>query len=642
MYLNRLYIENYRSIQKLDLKFSKGRNVIVGKNNAGKSNIIKAIDLILGEKSPTWDKSDNITDTDFFEGNTSNEIFIWCELIREENEFLDLSESKGAFSVLKNKSNSLIERMEVDFSLKDNIFEFCSEEGQIRSDEYFYKIWIGTKSYCKRGFNQEFANIDNFAFAFRCKKEGDRYNKEMMFFYRSRIDPNWIFSVNANLRNELLQSAIIPSFRDPKDQLKISSYSWYGKLLKEYIKNDSPELSDAFEKVKDASNELFKGLQTEVCCSKIQIAFPNTKISFQFNPDSRQDVYKSTLIYVDDGFNSKLDEKGAGIQSSVIIGLFDYYIRNVAHTNGSLLAIEEPELYLHPHGRRVISDRLDTFLDDSKNQVIITTHSPEFVCCLNENINLIIVTKNGNQTLARKFYFDNIRIKQILIKKQNAEMFFADAVIFVEGADKYIFEIISEEIGNEWKIITENLEKQLLGKNWLNDYNVSVINCTGKKEFWKYVKVFNEIGIPWLIVADFDFLRDGLPEFFTKLSYDKKYSDKLNALKSHIHIPSNCKSINSIQKADDRKSIINYIDQLKAENIFILTGELENFYLIPYNPNKDKKEQTVLEIIENCKIENKSIREFVKTDEFEDPLKKLIKTFLMLKLDEKLEIPLRK
>ena len=106
MYLSRLYIENYRSIQKLDLKFSKGKNVIVGKNNAGKSNIIKAIDLILGEKSPTWDKLDNITDTDFFEGNINNEIFIWCELLREENELLDLSESKGVFYVLKKKNGT--------------------------------------------------------------------------------------------------------------------------------------------------------------------------------------------------------------------------------------------------------------------------------------------------------------------------------------------------------------------------------------------------------------------------------------------------------------------------------------------------------------------------------------------------------
>jgi putative ATP-dependent endonuclease of the OLD family len=459
----------------------------------------------------------------------------------------------------------------------------------------------------------------------------------MMLFYKKTNEPDWYFGINAKLRNELLQSAIIPSFRDPKDQLRISNYTWYGKLLKQYVKNDSKELDEAFETVKEASNKLFDDLQNEIYLSKTQIAFPNTKLSFQFNPDTKQDVYKSTLIYVNDGYNSKLEEKGAGIQSSIIIGLFDYYIRNIAHANGSLLAIEEPELYLHPHGRRVISDRLDAFLDDNRNQVIITTHSTEFVCCPNEDINLIVVTKNGNQTSAKKFFFDDIKMKQIFIKKQNAEMFFADAVIFVEGADKYILELISEEIGKEWKITVGNNEIPL-GKNWLNYYNVSIINCSGKTEFWKYAKVFNEICINWLIIADFDYLRDGLNDFYTKLSYEKEFNDKLNALKSRISMHNECKSINSIPN-QHHKSINAYIDKLKDENVFILTGELENFYRKPLKTKKEQKEQAVLEIIKNCKTNNKSIREFVKTNEFEDCFRKLIKTFLKLTIVSTIIIP---
>lgn len=625
MYLSRIYIENYRSIQKLDMRFTKGKNVIVGKNNAGKSNIIRAIDLILGEKSPTWNKSDNIVENDFFEGDTSNEIFIWCELIKEDNENLDLSEAKGAFFKLTDAFSSQSIKKKIKFSQKDDIFEFCSEEGQARCDDrlYYRKKWVGTRKYCSIDFNQEFAEIDNFAFAFRCKKEDGKYTKEMMLFYKEKTDSDWLFGINANLRNELLQSAIIPSFRDPKDQLRISNYTWYGKLLKQYIRDDSPELNDAFENVKEASNKLFEDLQNEICCERTQIAFPNTKLSFQFNPDTRQDIYKSTLIYVDDGFNSKLDEKGAGIQSSVIIGLFDYYIRNVAHANGSLLAIEEPELYLHPHGKRVISDRLDVFLDDDKNQVIITTHSPEFICCPNEGINIIVVKKDGNKTLAKNFYFEDIKTKQILIKKQNAEMFFADAVIFVEGADKYILEVIAEEYGEQVRINGENGEKSL-GRNWLNDYNVSIINCGGKAELWKYAKVFNDLEIPWQIVADFDYLKEGLSDFYTKLSYDQSYINNLNSIKSRAELPKKCKCIDQV---DDQHipDVMNYINQLKNENIFVLTGELENFYI---QTPKYSKEQGVLETIENCKTENAKISEYIKKDEFECILNNLIRKCL--------------
>lgn len=66
MYLSRLVISNFKSIDKLDINFEKGKNIIVGKNNSGKSNILKAIDLVLGESSPTYDKSENITVNDFY------------------------------------------------------------------------------------------------------------------------------------------------------------------------------------------------------------------------------------------------------------------------------------------------------------------------------------------------------------------------------------------------------------------------------------------------------------------------------------------------------------------------------------------------------------------------------------------------
>ena len=52
MKISRVYIENYRSIKRLD--FTPGNYcVLVGENNAGKSNILKAVNLVLGETWPT-------------------------------------------------------------------------------------------------------------------------------------------------------------------------------------------------------------------------------------------------------------------------------------------------------------------------------------------------------------------------------------------------------------------------------------------------------------------------------------------------------------------------------------------------------------------------------------------------------------
>ncbi|MDR9755238.1 MAG: hypothetical protein RJR35_00585 [Thermoanaerobacterales bacterium] len=96
----------------------------MGRNNAGKSNIIRAINLILGETVPTYAKSENITENDFYswkeerEGsiitNTSDDIFIWCELSRDEDEPLDYDEfykCYGYYVYSENKYSSIPKRI---------------------------------------------------------------------------------------------------------------------------------------------------------------------------------------------------------------------------------------------------------------------------------------------------------------------------------------------------------------------------------------------------------------------------------------------------------------------------------------------------------------------------------------------------
>lgn len=68
--LQRLYIENYALIEHLDLSFQTGLTVITGETGAGKSILLGALALILGqradskvilkEKIVVWWKSNSI------------------------------------------------------------------------------------------------------------------------------------------------------------------------------------------------------------------------------------------------------------------------------------------------------------------------------------------------------------------------------------------------------------------------------------------------------------------------------------------------------------------------------------------------------------------------------------------------------
>ena len=73
----------------------------------------------------------------------------------------------------------------------------------------------------------------------------------------------------------------------------------------------------------DRNDELYI-LKTNIENSTIDVAFPGTELHFQFNVDTRLDLYKNCSIYIDDGFKSQLFDKGSGIQSATIIGLFKF------------------------------------------------------------------------------------------------------------------------------------------------------------------------------------------------------------------------------------------------------------------------------------------------------------------------------
>jgi len=70
--LRRLLIENYRSIQSLDLPLDD-INAFIGANSSGKSNILRALNLVIGSTYATIKSFD---DCDFYQKDKTNHILI--------------------------------------------------------------------------------------------------------------------------------------------------------------------------------------------------------------------------------------------------------------------------------------------------------------------------------------------------------------------------------------------------------------------------------------------------------------------------------------------------------------------------------------------------------------------------------------
>lgn len=520
MYVSRLYLKNYRSIKELDLVFHKGKNVIIGRNNCGKSNIVRALDIVLGETSPTYAKAENITSGDFHTWretqaghvvtHNAGELLIWCELTRDNHEQLNWDELYKCYGFYRCCAGSRFgPAQRFDPALLPTEYE---EIFGIGEDECQEKKYINPKLRHQRTLEDEFGGMYRFALAFKATRTGDRITKELRLLYREDDETGWIMAFKASARTELLQSAIIPSFRDPQQQLRLSSWTWYGKLMQHLTANHAqmPALETAFASVHAVANDIFAGVREQITRSTLAVAFPGTQLFFQLNPDTQLELYKSCLIYVDDGFKSLLTEKGSGIQSATIIGLFTYYTQHVNTVTGALLCIEEPEVYLHPHARRVVSARLNDFLGE-RNQVILTTHSAEFLRSSGEDIHVIAVqhcAARGTTSVA----VDLKEYASVLINDAANELFFADKVIVCEGFDDFIVRATANAAF----------------PNQLDERNVSVVSVGGKNNISKLVKLVLKLGLACYVVADFDyFLRDAGAE---RRPYDAKPHESIVSL----------------------------------------------------------------------------------------------------------------
>lgn len=514
MYISGVCIRNYRSLKAIDLTFHEGKNVIVGKNNSGKSNIIKAIDLVVGEKYPTYQTFDI---NDFYaEMNNGGKLSY-------SSSFTIILELKhGSSDELSYCEDELLGyTKKIPYFTYTNVPIINPKTNDINDDFLYYdgKYVKGAPHYKQTDWCTStdmsimLNDIHRKIFVFlHVVREGHEFVKYFGIILEKGAVCQFIYGINNNLRNCLLTSVIIPAIRSPYSNLKINNYSWYSKLLKERwhtgSQNVQRELVELNDRVKLEANNLFAPVMNDI--SELISNTINAKsVNFRLLNNNSADMYKTASIYVDDGFETELEHKGTGTQSVVIISLFAHYCKSM-HKSGSLLAIEEPECYLHPHARRALSSSFDYFIRDDKsdkpnNQIILTTHSPDFLRNTPmENIQIIRKNSKTGESYVVSIPKDDPSISaykqkiEKIINLKHAEMLFADCVILVEGGEEHLISLIAD---------LEKKEGQ--PENPLDKYNISVVNVGGKSNFTVYINLLGKLGINYYVIADFDYLYAG-------------------------------------------------------------------------------------------------------------------------------------
>lgn len=363
MRITKIYIKNFRSIEEATI-LPQSMMCLVGENNAGKSNILKAIDFLLGEGWPV-----DINREDIFENNEDLEVKIQIDIELTEEEKVDIQQYRSDWSdgniigIIFHKrskgqrqgdkrSENIIFRLVTDSSQQKKQLEYPSTEiKQILSITY-----IGANRDIERhlGYSSKWTFMSKLA---------DKFEKELEKMQREAEQQG----------KEGLKTKIQKTFAEVQEQFKeVDKFNDFDNSLQQFFAAHLPNTST--EKRFDIS------------------------VSFRaYNPIN---YFKSlSLIPRDHGKEIDLSQLGDGLKTILLLSYFKAYAE--AFKNSSILMIEEPEIYLHPHLRRHIFDMFQELSDKNRVQVFFTTHSPDFVDVPRFE-NIAIVIKNDKKTKVRQ------------------------------------------------------------------------------------------------------------------------------------------------------------------------------------------------------------------------------------------------
>ena len=484
MYIKEIRISNFRNFKEASIPFHEGVNVIIGHNNTGKSNLLRAMGLVLGY-IPGYRLATNdlFCDTDVLALQQQSPLIqITLEFHRSEGEALDSPEI-GAFA-----------DMMTDIGL--------SEEAELR---YEFKLADAQE----KNYREDVANVNT------AREIWKIIDHDYIRLYRSsRSGGNQTASMNVNDVLGQIDFQFLDAIRDVSHDL----YAGYNPLLKDVlnffidysIKNDDTKSEDEIkEQLKtlrgdfiQQSNPLMQTLQDRLRDGKNVFLKYALDTGATFNgamPDFDGMVTENEMFAVlrmiikyAVGIEVPATYNGLGYNNLIYMSLLlakmqadgsiAYMKRNAKIL--SFLAVEECEAHLHP----AMQYKFLRFLQDNNSnghvrQIFMTSHSTQIasavklddlICLTSPELGKInvgyprLIFREDNDDMVSKQYV------QRFLDATKADIFFASRLIFVEGiAEELLLPVFA----------------RYLNKN-LTDEHVLVVNMGGRY-FNHFLKLFD-------------------------------------------------------------------------------------------------------------------------------------------------------
>lgn len=185
-------------------------------------------------------------------------------------------------------------------------------------------------------------------------------------------------------------------------------------------------LDKALRQVEELQAPVLEGLSEDLTKTLSEFLEDVSKVEVRFSPDRwHESIRHSVEVVVDDGSPTELRYKGDGVQSLAALSLLRHAWERSAGARHLVLAIEEPESHLHPNAIQRLRGVLDELSE--KHQVIMTTHSPLFVDRFDVGSNVIVADNQARPAA------NVAEIRNILGVRASDNLMHAELVLLVEG-----------------------------------------------------------------------------------------------------------------------------------------------------------------------------------------------------------------
>jgi len=386
MKINKIQVEGFRSIGDISIDLAR-INILAGKNNSGKSNILQSLELFAN----VIENSALLSDKDLNPARKTIECSFDVQLT-----YGDIAKIK---SILKGKKLS-----------HKNIIDFYNQAYSVIK----YNLTIDKSDSNK-------APVILYYLAY---KKSIKYYPLFARNISDSISTDILDTFREMLKNHVL-------FIKLKDSFSTVEQSYHNKIAKKILSqfgSGEPSERKKYNLLRDCLFNVTEGIGGE-----LQPAMSDDKQE-AFKYSMRHEVEKKYLL--------PISHSGDGAQR---VAYILYHLINSAY---EIIVIEEPEICLHPGAQKRFRKILDDLCDMYQKRLLISTHSPFFLeGWKTANVYKIENVKGTTyvEKVANREQYVGIAAA---LGINPSDAFVADGIIWVEGpSDIVIYKTFFDKLG---------------------------------------------------------------------------------------------------------------------------------------------------------------------------------------------------